>query len=1105
MAAPLERTITLTARSASVSPQSLNTVKGGHPNVVRTTKFTLLTWLPISLYWQFQRVANIYFLFVAVIVCFPFSPKSWKSKVFPFAGVLLWTALKDLFEDYRRKRDDDKENGRSCLRLSALTHKFEQVSWKEVLVGDILFIPNDNAFPADLCLLQAAGGHESFISTVNLDGETNLKERRSPDIIKNMLWPPSATSVEEDRDPKASFTAARSSVSLGDAAMAAQIQEAQEVIDSMLSQSSLAVKMSAPEVGLADVRGTLEIGDKVASISETGFLPRGCVLRNTVWVIAMVVYAGDDTKTRLNAVVSRVKTSNLQRYLNMAVRGLLVCIFITNAICATAATVGFDDEDGWFIKFLIFCITLYHIVPISLYVCFEMLKLGLGFLLNRDKQMVDPETKKGAVARTADLMEELGQVNFLFSDKTGTLTANEMVFARCYIAEVGDLGDYRPSVPDRRGYIQARKLLGPDGGSKQESASLFFTCLAVCHAVQAELCQEHHSSKGCQPGDIIYSGMSPDEVALVRASHDVGIVFQRRERRKDSTSDLLLQCGGDSGSTKTFQVLHELEFNSDRKRMSVLTRQGDEVWCITKGADSVMHDLLASPLDHGATEAITRFSKLGLRTLVVGMKKVPDKELQAWEEEMRAAKNIVDSSRSAKVDELAARMEVGLSFVGVTAVEDRLQDGVPDCIQTIKSAGIRMWVLTGDKIETAVDIARSCALFGDATTLAYATTATSAEEAQKHLEQAKLVLKDRDDGGLVLDGATLKFALEDDALQALIYELGLACRSCICCRLTPLQKRRLVELVRSHSPSTITLAIGDGANDVPMIEGAHLGVGIRGKEGAQAVQVSDIAISQFRFLTPLLLCHGRRAYRRVAFFLCYYLYKNVALAAADIVWACQNSFSGRIAFPEYLSMAYNVLFTSWHIIFVLGFDEDVPDSVANRSPQLYLVGPRRALFNRYVFTEWMLYALWHGAVSWIVPTVWFGGDGWTEDEPNIFWVSSCTSFSLIVFIVNFRLLLLAESPSSFWCWGPSLLAMAMFFSWLFLLGHTGLGRDTQANFADVPGEMFREPKAVASFFVAIAIAMSVDVIEKFVRYLVFPTELQLVQKRLGKVAMENGD
>merc|ERR1719375_1653983 len=144
--------------------------------------------------------------------------------------------------------------------------------------------------------------------------------------------------------------------------------------------------------------------------------------------------------------------------------------------------------------------------------------------------------------------------------------------------------------------------------------------------------------------------------------------------------------------------------------------------------------------------------------------------------------------------------------------------------------------------------------------------------------------------GLVLDGQTLSFVLESDIAMAKLFSLCLACSTCVCCRLSPSQKRKLVELVKFQDTGSVTLAVGDGANDVPMIQGAHVGIGIRGKEGSQAVQSCDVAISKFRFLVPLLLCHGRRGYRRVATFLCYFLYKHVVLSTGDLIWAHQSDF-----------------------------------------------------------------------------------------------------------------------------------------------------------------------------------------------------------------------
>lgn len=544
-----------------------------------------------------------------------------------------------------------------------------------------------------------------------------------------------------------------------------------------------------------------------------------------------------------------------------------------------------------------------------------------------------------------------------------------------------------------------------------------------------------------------------------------------------------------------FSILHELEFNSDRKRMSVVCQYGGEYYCITKGADSVMEDLATQKFRPEYIECLKNYSQQGLRTLVVAMKKIDARYFREWEAKYNAALSCLDDRKDARVAATAAEMEQELHIVGITAVEDRLQDGVPEAIATVKEAGIRVWVLTGDKTETAVDIAKSCQLFNRETQLAYATEADSEMSAFEKLQQAKRTLEGASDGGLVLDGKTIQYALTREDCQDLIYKLGLASRSCVCCRLTPLQKRQLVELVHKRSPSTITLAIGDGANDVPMIEGAHLGIAVRGKEGAQAVQVSDVAISQFRFLVPLLLCHGRRAYRRIAVFLCYYLYKNVALAVGDVVWMIQDNYAGRIAFPEYLSVNYNFLFTSWHILFVLGFDSDVPDNVAVNTPSLYLVGPARLLFNAKVFSRWMVIAVYHGVVAWLVPNLWFGKDVYDKKSPGPFWVGSCATFTIIIFIALGKLLMSSVSPLKLWTSIlPTIAALVLYVFVLIMIGYTPMGISLQPNMEAVPEEVLFSKDALIAIFAVPPAAMTVDIVALLIRRWLWPNPLDGMTK-----------
>mmetsp|Transcript_111347 Transcript_111347/g.175453 ORF Transcript_111347/g.175453 Transcript_111347/m.175453 type:complete len:1136 (+) Transcript_111347:57-3464(+) len=1066
-----KRVVAYRPGASEIRPASINTCRGGRPNAVSTTRFTLITWLPKSLFCQFQRAANIFFLFTSILVLMPFSPTMWSSTVVPFVGVLIWTALKDMYEDMRRKRDDDRENFRKCWRFNIGANRFEQVAWRDVLCGDLLWTIADEAFPADLLLLRACGG-QAFISTVNLDGETNLKERQPPNLCSAAMEQAGKDLQESDAQKLDQFR-----ISLGKFVMDQGFQTEFDVPKVGLTEYGGAVELNSSSEPVRQALAQLKISSP-CYLNYENFVPRGCVLRNTPWILSIAAYVGDDTKTRLNVAKTDAKISNMQRYLNRCVIGLVLflCTFCIYAAIMDAL-VGADDADdeNSFVRALQYWIILYQIVPISLYVCFEIMKLVLGFQINMDNQMVDKRTNTRAFARTADLVEELGQVDFIFSDKTGTLTENEMVFARCCI-QGGDLGDFRSSGQGQiaPGIAETQKILASTTDARRAEVRWFFFCLTTCHSAQVDL------DANSVP---VFSGSSPDEVAFLDCAHACGISFHGRRRLPGVGGWELRVVGPPGESPHILSVLCEIPFNSDRKRMSIICEHKGEFFCITKGADNVISQLCDEPFSDSVTQHLMNYSKQGLRTLAIASKIVDQRFLEDWQ--AKWVKTCNDSSlssleREKRLADIAAEMEHSLILSGISAIEDKLQEGVPQAITTVKAAGIRFWVLTGDKTETAVEIVRACKLFTEDMTLAYMVNASTEKDCLELLAAAKQKMKGQEGGGIILDGTFVKFALLNQEARLGLYELAIVSKACVCCRLSPQQKRKLVELVREQNTQTISLAIGDGANDVSMIQGAHIGIGVRGKEGNQAVQASDIAVSQFRFLVPLLLCHGRRAYRRVALFLCYYIYKHVVLVLGDMIWAHQFRFRGEIAYPEWISSAYSLLFTSLPVMVILGFDSDVPDDVAIDEPKLYVEGLARMRFNFKIFGLWMLSGIWHGALAWSIPSIIIGStdfaivreDGENEVEMvKDFWLASCVSFTLVIFFVDLRLWMVALNRFSIITIGVLAISIAAFFGVLFGLGHVAPSMQPQID--GIPADMFQDSKCLLCIFLT-PLAMIVD-------------------------------
>uniref|UniRef100_I3J2A0 Phospholipid-transporting ATPase n=1 Tax=Oreochromis niloticus TaxID=8128 RepID=I3J2A0_ORENI len=885
-------------------------------NRVSTAKYNVLTFLPRFLYSQFRRAANAFFLFIALLQQIPdVSPTGRWTTLVPLLFILVVAAVKEIIEDLVRLA--------SNITL-AWAHLFSQVE-----VGDIIKVNGSDFVPADAVILSSSEPQGMcYIETSNLDGETNLKIRQGLQVT-------------------------------------ADIKE----IDSLMRLSGR-MECESPNRHLYEFVGNIRLdGHSTVPLGPDQILLRGAQLRNTQWIHGVVVYTGHDTKLMQNSTRPPLKLSNVERITNFQILVLFGCLLAISLVCSIGQTIwkGQYGNDAWYmdlnyggaanfgLNFLTFIILFNNLIPISLLVTLEVIKFVQAFFINWDTDMLYEPTNTPAMARTSNLNEELGQVKYIFSDKTGTLTCNVMQFKKCTIAgvaygyvELSSLHSTQSS--DEAGFNDPNLLENLQNNHPTAAVILeFMTMMAICHTAVPE-----HMD-----GTIIYQAASPDEGALVRAARNLGFVFSGR------TPDSVIV-----GTEEKYELLHVLEFTSARKRMSVIMRTpSGKIRLYCKGADTVIYDRLAdsSRYKEITLKHLEQFATEGLRTLCFAVADVSESSYQQWLEiHHRACTSL--QNRALKLEESYELIEKNLQLLGATAIEDKLQDKVPETIETLMKADIKIWILTGDKQETAINIGHSCKLLTKNMGMIVINEDTldrTRETLSHHCGMLGDSLYKENDFALIIDGKTLKYALTFGVRQYFL-DLALSCKAVICCRVSPLQKSEVVEMVKKQV-KVITLAIGDGANDVGMIQTAHVGVGISGNEGLQAANSSDYSIAQFKYLKNLLLVHGAWNYNRVAKCILYCFYKNIVLYIIEIWFAFVNGFSGQILFERWCIGLYNVIFTALPPLTLGIFERSCRKENMLKYPELYKTSQNAMGFNTKVFWAHCLNGLFHSVILFWFP------------------------------------------------------------------------------------------------------------------------------------------
>ncbi|KAL5540604.1 hypothetical protein UlMin_043179 [Ulmus minor] len=1002
-------------------------------NYVSTAKYSAVNFIPKSLFEQFRRVANIYFLVVSFVSFSPLAPYTAVSVLAPLIVVIGATMVKEAVEDWRRRKQDIEANNRKVEVFR--NGSFHETRWKKLRVGDVVKVNKDEYFPADLLLLSS--GHEDgvcYVETMNLDGETNLKLKHSLEATPHLL------------DEKS------------------------------LKEFKAVIKCEDPNENLYSFVGTLDYGGHQYPLSLQNILLRDSKLKNTDFVYGVVVFTGHDTKVMQNSVDPPSKRSKIEKRMDKIIYILFSTLILISFIGSVFfgietkrdlsngkyrrwylrpddTPVFYDPKRPFLASFLHFltALMLYgYLIPISLYVSIEIVKVLQSVFINRDQDMYYKETDRPAHARTSNLNEELGQVDTILSDKTGTLTCNSMEFVKCSIAGTAygrgmtELERARASrkrdglaeadVPSHSGDVvrsgkpikgfnfRDERIMNGQWVNEPHSDVIqkFFRVLAICHTAIPEANKE--------TGEISYEAESPDEASFVIAARELGFGFFERSQTSITLHELDYKSG--KMVDRVYELLHVLEFSSSRKRMSVIVRNPEnQLLLLCKGADSVMFESLAEngrEFEAQTRDHINKYAEAGLRTLVIAYRELDQAEYKKWEEEFSRFKTSLSEDRAALMDAAAKQIERDLSLLGATAVEDKLQKGVPECINKLSLAGIKIWVLTGDKMETAINIGYACSLLrrdmkqivitldspdiieksGDKEAVAKASMEIITKKINEGISEIHSARECSNsfknsyaEFGLIIDGKSLEFSLNENIKNS-FFELAISCASVICCRSTPKQKALVTRLVKLGTGKT-TLSVGDGANDVGMLQEADIGVGISGVEGMQAVMASDFAIAQFRFLERLLLVHGHWCYRRISMMICYFFYKNIAFGFTLFWFEAYASFSGQSAYNDWYMSFYNVFFTSLPVIALGVFDQDVSARFCLKYPILYQEGVQNVLFSWPRILGWMMNGVMSSIIVFFLTTNSMINQAFRRDGQVVdFEVLGVTMYTCVVWAVN---------------------------------------------------------------------------------------------------------
>lgn len=948
--------------------------RGFESNAVNNRQYSVFTFLPLSLYHQFKNFFNLFYLLLSLSQSIPALRVGFMiTYLAPLMLTVSLSLLKEAADELKRFMRDYAINHEQFTKVISGGDTVS-VDASSIRVGDLLVLRRNQRIPADCVLLHTTEtSGTTFIRTDQLDGETDWKLRYPLNSTKGLSY--------------------------------------REI--SMLRAN---VRCEALHKDIYKFVGAFDLNGNSEVITLENALWTSCVVASGT-ILGVVIHTGRETKSAMNSSKPRAKAGLIEKELNNI--GILCFLLMLGVSIGLTAQQGFQGK--WLIMIIRFLVLMSAMVPISMRVNIDVARLWYSFDISRDPSIA------GTMARNSDLPEELGRIQYLFSDKTGTLTKNKMKFRTMQCASdivlkhrsldrissyvrqffaastAADSPTFDPhyqlnigadgsSNHHMNAFNKAKHSRGvaPAGGARCSREVIavgeMVKSIILCHSVSPTT-----SLAAFQAGEPMdYQASSPDEVALVQFCATLGVHLIERSLTSMAFLD-------PSGVRHDLSIVKTFPFTSERKCMGIIVKEevtggnhnhsGGDTEISTssytyymKGADTKMVTVIY--FTDWLEECCREMATDGLRTLLFAYRSLTEEQVLHFLETYNKATCIIGEERNDAIAAAMTLIESDLTLAGVTGVEDELQDDVVITLETLGMCGIKVWLLTGDKIETATCIGRSTRLIPRNAELA-TLECHSVEDCRVQLERLQFIYgcqsrsgtEDFAHGGpshgspssssitwtLILGGDTLAHCLCDENC-ALFVQVARRAHSIIIARCSPTQKAQVVQKMRAHSDNSVRMAaIGDGGNDVAMILAANVGIGVEGVEGKQASLAADFSITKFSHCLRLIMWHGRNAYCRTCRLSQFIMHRGIVFAVVQAVFSVMFAGTTMSVFNDFLRMGYSTVFTMAPA-FALVLDEDFEEKRIHEYPQLYKELLKSRSLNLRTFLQWIWISLFQGGV-----------------------------------------------------------------------------------------------------------------------------------------------